>query len=176
MQRSLAAAIGVAGALAIGGAVLAASTQYRAEPTGAFEIPANNSTAEGTFKLKFTQDGDAARFHLNITEPIENVTMAHLHLGAPTENGGIVVWLYPAGPPPTLIPGTTEGRLAGGTITVDNLVGALDNKLGGLRRRPRGRQHLRQRSHVGVPQRRDPRPAPRPPRRVGPNGSFEYYE
>jgi hypothetical protein len=127
MQRSLAAAIGVAGALAIGGAALAASTHYRAEPAGAFEIPATNSTAEGTFKLKLTHDGDAARFHLNITEPIQNVTMAHLHLGPPTATGGVVVWLYPAGPPPTLIPGTTEGHLASGTITEDSLIGELDN-------------------------------------------------
>jgi hypothetical protein len=125
MQRSFAVAIGVVGALALGGAVLAGTTQYRSEPVGAFEIPANDSTAEGSFKLKLAPDGESARFDLKITEPIENVTQSHLHLGGPTEIGGVVVWLYPATPPAIPIPGTTEGRLASGTITVDNLVGDL---------------------------------------------------
>ena len=51
MQRSIAAVIGVVGALALGGAVLAGTTQYRSEPIGAFELPTDtNSTAEGSFK------------------------------------------------------------------------------------------------------------------------------
>jgi hypothetical protein len=123
MQRSLAAALGVAGALAFGGAVLAGTTQYRSEPVGAFELPATGSTAEGSFKLKLAPDGESARFDLKITEPIENVTQSHLHHGDATENGGVVVWLYPAASPAVLIPGTTEGRLASGTITEANLVG-----------------------------------------------------
>jgi hypothetical protein len=126
MQRSLAAAIGVVGALALGGAVLAGTTQYRSEPVGAFELPtATNSTAEGSFKLKLAPDGESARFDLKITEPIENVTQSHLHLGGASDIGGVVVWLYPAAPPAMLIPGTTDGQLASGTITVDNLVGTL---------------------------------------------------
>ena len=130
MQRSLAAAIGVVGALALGGAVLAGTTQYRSEPVGTFEVPtATESSAEASFKLKLAPDGESARFDLKITEPIDNVTMSHLHLAEAGVNGGIVVWLYPAAPPPVIppppIPGTTEGRLASGTITAANLVGPL---------------------------------------------------
>lgn len=125
MQRSLAAALGVVGALAFGGAVFAGTTQYRSEPIGAFEVPATDTSAEGSFKLKVAPRGEWARFDLKITEPIEDVTMAHLHLGPAGANGGIVVWLYPAAPPAAHIPGTTDGRLASGTITVDDLTGAL---------------------------------------------------
>lgn len=125
MQRSLAAALGVVGALAFGGAVFAGTTQYRSEPIGAFEVPATDTSAAGSFKLKVAPDGESARFDLKITEPIEDVTQAHLHLGPAGENGGVVVWLYPAASPAVLIPGTTDGRLASGTITEDNLVNAL---------------------------------------------------
>jgi hypothetical protein len=127
MQRSLAAALGVVGALAFGGAVFAGTTQYRSEPIGAFEVPATDTSAEGSFNLKVAPHGESARFDLKITEPIENVLMAHLHLGPAGANGGIVVWLYPAEPPlaPMLIPGTTDGRLSSGTITEDDLMGAL---------------------------------------------------
>jgi hypothetical protein len=52
--------------------------------------------------------------------------MAHLHLEQnPNHTGGIVVWLYPAGPPAQLIPGETDGRLARGVITPASLVGPL---------------------------------------------------
>ena len=134
MQRSLAAALGLVGALAFGGAVFAGTTQYRAHPVGDFEVPANTSSAEASFKLKVAPHGDSARFDLKITEPIENVLMAHLHLAPAGTNGGIVVWLYPAEPPlaPTLIPGTTDGRLSSGTITEDDLMGALEGDWDGF--------------------------------------------
>ena len=132
MQRSLAAALGLVGALAFGGAVFAGTTQYRAHPVGDFEVPANGSDAEGSFKLKLAPDGQSARFDLKITEPIENVTQSHLHLGPAGSNGGVVVWLYPAAPPAALIAGETDGRLASGTITVDSLVGALDDNWDGF--------------------------------------------
>ena len=39
--------------------------------------------------------------------------MAHIHLApTPGANGGIVVWLYPSGPPASLIPGRSDGVLA----------------------------------------------------------------
>jgi hypothetical protein len=36
-----------------------------------------------------------------------------------------VAWLYPSGPPAQLIPGRSNGVLAEGVITADNLVNAL---------------------------------------------------
>lgn len=43
----------------------------------------------------------------------------------PNATGGIVVWLYPAAPPAQLLPGRTNGILAEGVITQDDLTGAL---------------------------------------------------
>ena len=52
--------------------------------------------------------------------------MAHIHLAPAGVNGAVVVWLYPSGPPPLLIEGTTNGILAEGVITETNLVGPLE--------------------------------------------------
>ena len=53
--------------------------------------------------------------------------MAHIHLEDPGKNvGGVVAWLYPAGPPPQLIEGKTNGILAEGVISADDLVGELE--------------------------------------------------
>lgn len=85
-----------------------------------------DTKAQGQANFKLSKDGTVLHYKL-IVANIENVFMAHLHLitdpGAVT--GGVVVWLYPAGPPSQLIPGRTNGVLAEGTITDDSLVGAL---------------------------------------------------
>ena len=126
MKRPLVAAAIAVCALAVSGGVLAHTLQYRAEPVGANEFPLPIDTdGEGKFTLKLSSDGTSARYDLKIKEPLTDVLQAHLHLGAAGSNGGIVVWLYPSGPPAVLIPGETEGRLAKGEITEANLVGPL---------------------------------------------------
>lgn len=124
MQRVTVAAVVTAATLGIGGVALAHTQQFRADPTGAAEVPPNDSSAEADFKLKISHD--SARFDLKITEPITDAHMAHLHLGPAGQNGPVVVWLYPhetRSPQP--IEGEFEGRLDKGTITVDDLVGPL---------------------------------------------------
>jgi hypothetical protein len=51
--------------------------------------------------------------------------MAHIHLAPAGENGPVVAWLYPSGPPPVLIEGRFSGVLAEGTITANSLIGLL---------------------------------------------------
>jgi hypothetical protein len=111
--------------LAIGGTALARTLQYRAEPSGEFEVPvAVDTDASADLKLKVS--GDEARYDLKVKGAIDDVFMAHLHLAPAGANGPIVVWLYPHdGPPPSPIPGSFDGRLAKDVITVDDLVGPL---------------------------------------------------
>ena len=94
--------------------------------TGDAERPVpNDSLAQGQANFKVSDDGSEIRFKL-IVANIENVTQAHIHCCASTEGtAGIVVWLYPAGPPAQLIPGRSQGVLAEGVITGSSLVGSL---------------------------------------------------
>jgi hypothetical protein len=80
-----------------------------------------NATGVATFKLN--KDGESIDYKI-MTGRMENVLMAHIHLAPAGVNGPVVVWLYPDGPPPQLIE-RTQGVLAEGTITEDDLVGLL---------------------------------------------------
>jgi hypothetical protein len=78
--------------------------------------------AEVSFRL--SEDGTQLHYTLKVHN-LENITMAHLHLGKVGQIGTPVVWLYPSSPPPKLIPGKFDGVLAEGTITEEDLVGDL---------------------------------------------------
>jgi hypothetical protein len=101
-----------------------AAHQHFTHLSGGNEVPANDSIAQGQAVFQLSEDGASLHFKLNIAN-IHNVTQAHIHLGPPDGTGGIVVWLYPSGPPAVLIPGRSQGTLAEGTITAGSLVGAL---------------------------------------------------
>ena len=100
---------------------------HRTHLAGRTEVPATDSKGQGQAIFKISRDGESMQFKLNVAN-ILNVTQAHIHLGAPTATGGIVVWLYPSAPPLQLIPGRTQGTLAEGTITEANFVGALEGE------------------------------------------------
>ena len=92
--------------------------------SGDQEVPPVDTNASGTTKFQLSPDGTELHYRLNVAN-IENVTQAHIHRGARGENGPVVAWLYPAGPPAELIEGRTNGTLATGTITAGDLVGEL---------------------------------------------------
>ena len=81
--------------------------------------------AEDSFRL--SEDGIQLHYTLKVHN-VENITMAHLHLGKVGHIGTPIVWLYPSSPPPRLIPGKFDGVLAEGTITATDLIGGLRGK------------------------------------------------
>lgn len=97
---------------------------YHATMSGGEEVPANSSRARGTTQFKLSADGESLTYRLQVAN-IQNVLMAHIHLAPAGSNGGIVVWLYPDRPPPSLIAGRSSGILAEGTITAADLINAL---------------------------------------------------
>jgi hypothetical protein len=80
--------------------------------------------AQGQAVFQLSRDGTELSYRL-IVANIQDVLMSHIHMAPAGTNGGVVVWLYPSGPPPQLIEGRVSGVLATGTITAADLTGAL---------------------------------------------------
>jgi hypothetical protein len=119
--------VAVAALVAAGLAVAIPGSNFSVHATGDLEVPVRDTNAQGQATFKLSQDGESLSYKLNVAN-IENVIMAHIHEGGPTEIGDIVVWLYPStapGPPGPAGEGRFSGRIASGTITEANLVGPL---------------------------------------------------
>lgn len=89
----------------------------------------NTSRARGNAIFHLNAEGTELSYKL-IVANIENVFQAHIHAGPIGQNGGVVVWLYPSTEPgagPTG-GGRIDGVIAEGTITADDLVGALEGE------------------------------------------------
>lgn len=110
---------------------------FHADLDPAEEVATVVSNAQGSALFRLSPRGEWIDYQLKV-QRIDNILQAHIHLAPRGVNGGIVVWLYPDGPPATLIPGRTNGMLATGRITASQLVGTLagmelEDLLGNLR-------------------------------------------
>ena len=90
-----------------------------------------HTAASGQLTLEVSDDGQEISFTLTVAS-LDNYLAGHLHVGADGEAGPVVAWLFPIKPYPftdavddPLLPGTTNGVLAKGVITADNLTGPL---------------------------------------------------
>ena len=98
-MRWLVAGVAVAALAGLAPALVGAQTaQYSASLTGGSEVPANASTATGTFTATLNEAAQTLSWSLTVPA-ITNATMAHIHAGAAGANGGIIVTLFmPAAP------------------------------------------------------------------------------
>jgi hypothetical protein len=85
------------------------------------EVPPVDSDAKGAAIFRTSNDGTELNYKLVVAN-IEDVTAAHIHLAPRGENGDIVAFLFD---PETPTEGRTNGVLAEGTITSEDLVGPL---------------------------------------------------
>jgi hypothetical protein len=106
------------------GGQTSASHTFQAHLSGAEEVPPVDTRARGQATFQLSRDGSELSYRLIVANLVD-LHMAHIHVAPVGVNGPVVVWLYPAGPPPQPIPGRTSGVLATGVITADNLVGQL---------------------------------------------------
>jgi hypothetical protein len=105
----------------------ASKRAFTAQLAGANEVPPVATRARGQAVFRLSADGTEISYRL-IVANIENVTQAHIHVGAEGVNGPVVVWLYPSASPAQLIPGRSDGVLATGVITEASLVGQLEGE------------------------------------------------
>ena len=100
---------------------------FVAHLTGAQEAPDPvDTSAQGQAKFQLSKDGTELDFKL-IVANLDNVLQAHIHCGAPGVAGPVVLFLYPDGPPPVLIPGTSNGVLSEGTRTNSDIIPRPDS-------------------------------------------------
>ncbi len=100
------------------------------ELVGSAEVPPVSTSGTGASVFRLTSDETTIEYALLVAR-VDDVTMAHIHLGGEDENGPPVVWLFGSEDDEgTLVApldqGVTEnGLLATGTISESDLVGPL---------------------------------------------------
>ncbi|MEX2486850.1 MAG: CHRD domain-containing protein [Nitriliruptoraceae bacterium] len=111
--------------VALAAPALAQERTFTSPLSGDEEVPPVDTDASGSAEYVLSEDGTQVSFTVDV-ENLENITMAHIHLGAAGENGPPVVWLHTQDQAPELVEGVTTGTLASGTFTADDLVGPLE--------------------------------------------------
>src|SRR5689334_13662025 len=102
-------------------ATAARSVNYSAQLTGHEIVPLRETTATGHATFQLSNDGLSLSYKIVVAD-LENVTAAHIHLGARGMNGPTVVVLYG---PVRAGGGKKAGVLAEGIITSATLTGDL---------------------------------------------------
>ncbi len=110
-------------------------TEWNAVLAGKNERPVPRDTnARGIALFELNPDGMSVHYKL-IVANIQNVVMAHIHLGNASVAGPVIVWLYPVTGPPPAAPGggRVQGVLAEGDFNATKFVGPFAGKpLGAL--------------------------------------------
>jgi hypothetical protein len=104
-----------------------AKPNYVAHLSGSNEVPPIQVKARGEADFYLSKNGKELRYKLTVQD-IEDVTMAHLHVGSANQNGDHIVWLYPSTQKPKIIAGKYSGTLAEGSITAANFMGPMKGK------------------------------------------------
>jgi hypothetical protein len=105
-------------------------TQWNSVLAGINERPTPRDThARGVAIFELSADGETMHYKV-IAANINNVIMAHIHLGDANIAGPIIVWLYPIGGPPPAAPGggRFNGVLAQGDFDATKFVGPMAGK------------------------------------------------
>lgn len=97
-----------------------AERRFEADLSGDNEVPPVASDASGEVKFKANRAWTRLEYEIEL-EDIEGVVQAHIHLGPPDANGGVVTFLFRSATPVDV----EDGRLVRGVLTADDLVGDL---------------------------------------------------
>ena len=95
--------------------------------SGFEEPPGISSPGHGRFEARVSRDGESFEYKLSYDDLAGTVTQSHIHIGLPSINGGIAIWLcqtaavtVPAGAgvvPPCPVPGgTVEGEVTAAQV------------------------------------------------------------
>jgi CHRD domain len=105
----------------------AQGAKFEAKLSGKNQSPVVDTPAHGVATFMLSKSGKSLSYRLSVTD-IENVSMAHIHMGPAGQEGPVVAWLYPSKPPAVVKKGKFTGLLAHGVLTAANLAGPLQGK------------------------------------------------
>ena len=115
------------------------NTKGHADLVGYQENPTLSSPATGTLDVEISKDGDSLHYTLSYSGFPTNVRFAHIHIGRPAINGGIVVFLCTNETPPAGIPlppacpqgsGTVSGTLRAADVLAVTAQGIATGEFG----------------------------------------------
>jgi hypothetical protein len=127
MQKRVLLLFAALGLVVVATAIGGLNQNYGTHLKGKFEVPLNQSDAQGQAIFHLSDDGQSMEYKL-IASNIDNAFMAHIHMAGFGVNGPIVVWLYPGTAVGVTAPfgqGRHDGVLAQGTFTAANFTGPL---------------------------------------------------
>lgn len=95
------------------------SHEFEIPLNGASQVPPVTTDASGNVQVQIINNGMAVRFELTVCD-IQNVTQAHIHVGAAGTNGPVILFLY--GPNPAKFSTKGCSELSEGTLTPKDLI------------------------------------------------------
>ena len=119
MRKLFVVGVALITALAAGAMVVRAAGPFkgRATLTGYQEVPTLSSPASGSFDVEISKDGTSLSYTLSYEGIATNVLFAHIHIGRPAINGGVMVFLCTNGAPPAGVPVPPPCPQGGGTVS-----------------------------------------------------------
>ena len=122
----------LAGALTITLTAQAGPFKGHADMSGYQENPTLSSSGRGTTDVQISRDGQSVSYTLTYSGINTNILFAHIHLGRPAVNGGIMVFLCTNGAPPagapTPPPCPQNSGTVSGTLTAANVLTITPNQ------------------------------------------------
>jgi hypothetical protein len=101
-----------------------ADPRFTASMDGAQDLPEPIQTeATGQVELNVSADGKSIAYRITV-DKLQNAAAADVHLGPPTQNGPLVVKLWPHGSAAAK-KGSFSGVLAEGKFSADDLIGPM---------------------------------------------------
>jgi hypothetical protein len=119
MRKLSLVGVGVTAVLVAGTMVVRAAGPFKghADLSGYQEVPTLSTPASGTFDVEISKDGDSLAYTLSYEGFATNVLFAHIHIGRPAVNGGVMVFLCTNAAPPAGVPVPPLCPLGGGTVS-----------------------------------------------------------
>jgi hypothetical protein len=111
------------------GTAAAQTKLFKGNMAGTAEVPAVSTAARGVFNARISDDGAAIHYQLAYTGLEGDVSMAHIHLGQRSVNGGIAVWLCSNLGTPGVQPCPAPPATISGIVTAADIVGPASQGL-----------------------------------------------